>query len=63
MIDDQREGDLILWILRRVCDCNPGAARIFEIEQLTRRHWGGKRPYIQKRGCGVMPRARRQPLP
>jgi hypothetical protein len=43
------EEDVITWVLRAVVDVNPGAVKIFEVEQAARNHWGGARPYIGKR--------------
>jgi hypothetical protein len=36
---------------------------VLRTEMRIRQEWGGKRPYIAKKGCGDIRRGRRQPLP
>ncbi len=65
MRDDPDSEDILTWILRAVCDANPGIAAsksnaILEVEQLTRRTLGGQRFYIAKKGVGVLPRGGRR---
>lgn len=42
--------DIVLWILRAVVDRAPGISpnAVLEVEQVTRTHWGGSRPYVAK---------------
>jgi hypothetical protein len=46
--------DFVTWMLRAIVDAMPGfpSNSIIRIEQRTRRHWGGLRPYIAKHPPG-----------
>jgi len=55
--------DLVVWMLRAIVDEMPGlpSNTVLRLEQLTRVHWGGRRPYIAKHGPSPLRPTRKRP--